>query len=150
PIARDCRVLWIDAETGKELGKSQGQHKGSVASVCFSPDGKTIASAGQDRSVRLWEVSSGKEVWKTEVADGHNLSLGFADDGKTLWSLQNFFDKGKTATRLVLWEPATGKQRSQAVAPEGTLLGAVAPDGKVVAWAGLSSEIRWWEVATGK
>ena len=33
-----------------------------MTSVCFSPDGKTLASGSQDKSVRIWNVDSGQEI----------------------------------------------------------------------------------------
>jgi WD40 repeat protein len=43
-------------------------HTDGVTSVAFSPDGKTLASGGKDRAVRLWEVATGKE---TAIFKGH-------------------------------------------------------------------------------
>ena len=37
-------------------------HDGEVYCACFSPDGSTIVSGGQDNTVRRWDVQSGKQI----------------------------------------------------------------------------------------
>ena len=59
-------------------------HTGKVNAVAFSPDGKTLASGGDDRTVKLWDIQTG-ELKRTLV--GHVAEVGtvfFSRDGKTL------------------------------------------------------------------
>ncbi len=53
----ECAVLAIDTATGKELGRLEGHH-GYVASLAFAPNGKMVASGGEDGSVVVWDVTA--------------------------------------------------------------------------------------------
>jgi WD40 repeat protein len=59
---------------------------GAFLSVTFSPDGQRLASGGQDKAVRLWNMKSGKE---SQTLLGHNgpvRSVAFSADGKKVAS----------------------------------------------------------------
>ncbi|CAD8214704.1 unnamed protein product [Paramecium octaurelia] len=44
------------------MGSKLDGHSRAVYSICYSPDGTTLASGGQDKSIRLWDVKSGQEI----------------------------------------------------------------------------------------
>ncbi len=74
--------------------------EGMVLAVAISPDGKTLASSGEDRMIRLWEVATGGPLaqWQGHEAsvlslawmpDGHRLISGAADGVLKVWNLRD-------------------------------------------------------------
>jgi WD40 repeat protein len=74
-----------DAEKGQDPLILKG-HKDVVRSVSFSPDGKRIASASFDQSVKVWDAETGKELPTLKGHFWEVWGVAFSPDGKRLVS----------------------------------------------------------------
>ena len=90
-------VMW-----SAELQKLEG-HTSSVRAVAFSADGSLLASTSDDRTVRLWNPSTGQEVQKLAGHTDWVRAVAFSADGSLLASA--------SADQTVrLWNPSTGQE----------------------------------------
>jgi WD40 repeat protein/tRNA A-37 threonylcarbamoyl transferase component Bud32 len=143
PQPGEVRV-W-DAASGVEVLRLKG-HTFWVTSVAFSPDSKSLASAGADRTVRVWEVPSGKE---TLTLRGHGdwvRGVAFSPQGDRLASAG-----GDQVVRV--WDTATGRETLVLRGHTQPVLAvAFSPDGKRLASAAGNSvnpgEVRIWDATT--
>lgn len=109
--------------------KPTGGHLHSaVKSIAFSPDGKFLASAADDRTIRLWDVSTGKQI---RVLTGHTLPVNlvsFAPDGKSIAS-------SSSDGTVRVWEVGTGRELLKMVHGYPVKALAFSPDGQLLAAA---------------
>src|SRR5262249_55153025 len=131
-------------------------HGGLVLGVASSPDGRRLASCGEDKTVRVWEAATGQEVLGLRGHVDMSLCVAFSPDGRRLASC------GRDAT-IRLWDaiPLQGDEAHQEVLTlhqdTGEVWGmAVSPDGRRIASAGQAAPglpdapVRIWDVPTGR
>ncbi|MBD2415501.1 caspase family protein, partial [Nostoc calcicola FACHB-3891] len=127
----------------QEQNRLEG-HSNFVYSVAFSPDGKTIASASADNTVKLWNAATGKEIITLKGHSNYVYSVAFSPDGKTIASA------GADNT-VKLWNAATGKEIITLKGHSNWVNSvAFSPDGKTIASASADNTVKLWNAATGK
>lgn len=90
----------------KEIYDRNFVHTDTINSVRFSPDGKKIVTGSSDRTIRLWDFASQKEL---SVFRGHTAavtSVAFSPDGRQIIS-------GSMDNTIRLWDVASGKELRQ-------------------------------------
>src|SRR5262249_37365925 len=87
-------------------------HKGSVLALAFSPDGRQLGSGGNDTSVRLWDVATGRQLNCFVEHDGPVSAVAFSN-------LNSFLASASWDGTIRLWNVRTGEQVSCLKAHQG-------------------------------
>ncbi|NJM20964.1 MAG: PQQ-binding-like beta-propeller repeat protein [Richelia sp. SM1_7_0] len=121
-----------------------GGHANWVNAVSFSPNGKMLASASSDNTVKLWNSETGKEI---RTLTGHIKvvqGVSFSPNGKMLVSVSS--DR-----TIKLWDAYTGKLIKTLTGHTDSVNGiSFSPDGKTIASASGDNTVKLWNTNTGE
>jgi hypothetical protein len=133
-------------------------HKGAVTAVTFSPDDRLLASASADKTVKLWDVMSGKVVRTLEGHTDRVTGIAFSPDGTLLAAAAGNHLESNGAVHV--WNATTGQLVYNLRGhPHCVWNVAFSPDGKRLASAGGQSymragkspgEVKIWDLRTGQ
>jgi WD40 repeat protein len=115
-------------------------HGAALTSAAFSPDGMRVVTASADKTARLWDVDSGRQI---NVLEGHTSEVtmaSYSPDGASVVTAS----RDRTAR---VWDAASGAQIAVFAGHEGDVTSAVfSPDGYFVLTASADKTVRLWHV----
>jgi WD40 repeat protein len=122
----------------------RGHRGGGIQCMVLSPDGRLIASGGEDSPIRIWDSATGAEL---KILRGHTdevCALTFSPDGKRIVS-------GSMDKTIRVWNVSSGEELMTLRGNDATVSAVTfSPDGKQIASASWDDNtIRIWDAQTG-
>ena len=119
-------------------------HDREVTSTCFSPDGSQVVSGSKDKTVRIWDAKTGKNI---QTLNGHADAVTcvcFSPDGSQVVS-------GSEDKTVRIWDAKTGKNIQNFIAHD-TYITAIdfSPDGEFIATGCNDNSMKIWNSSNGK
>jgi len=115
-----------------------------ISTIVISPDGQTLASGSDDKTIKLWNLKTGKLL---RTLTGHKekvTSLVFSPDGKTLVS-------SSLDNTIKLWNVQTGKLNRNLTGHSSAVISiAISPDGKTLSSSSYDKTLRLWNLSNGR
>jgi WD40 repeat protein len=126
------------------LERTLTAHTKNVHSAPISRDGRFLASASSDQTVKFWEIESGRELKSFSGHTGDVNTVAISPDGQLLAS-------GSDDKTVRIWEVSAGRELYNLAGHTGFVQGvAFSPDGKLLASVSYDKTVRLWNPAREK
>ncbi len=110
--------IWNSENLDKRLEWSA--HDGTIYDITLSPDGEKLATGGEDKLIRLWDLVDGKQLKQIEAHSAPVMSLAFKPDGTAIAS-------GAADQELKIWDIKTREQKNLVIGHPGNIASIVWP-----------------------
>jgi WD40 repeat protein len=118
-------------------------HTKGILGCAISPDGRLVATASKDRTLRVWDLARGEQIQVLSAHSDWVRACVFSPDSSWLVSAS----RDRT---LRVWDSDSWQERAVLVGHDDSVWGcAVAPGGESIISAGKDGTLRAWEPATG-
>lgn len=152
--------VWVWNILGQEVAKMEYDKSVSVSSVAFSSDGKWLAAGSWDKTARVWDATTGREISRV-THEGRVVVVTISPNDRYVAS-------GDVKGTVKVWEPATAREVFQIPSVRMVSSIAFSPDSRLLAvgegvfprdgWfifrygpsEGKASAVTVWEIATGR
>ena len=126
----------------QELFATLKGHSHYVYSVSFSPDGQVLASGSVDKTIKLWDVGSRREIATLKGHSDWVLSVSFSPDGQVLAS-------GSDDKTIKLWDVGSRREIATLKGHSNSVWSvSFSPDGQVLASGSRDNTIKLWDVGS--
>jgi WD40 repeat protein len=141
--AQTGAVIW-DAQTGRPLCAPLRHRSSRLLHCAFSPSGEVLATAAEDRTVRLWNGHTGEAIGEPLIHSDFPLKITFRSDGRRLAS-------ASMDGTIRIWSVPEGKLVLGPLRHSGICwVAAFSPDNRWLLSASSDSTAQLWDAATGK
>jgi WD40 repeat protein len=119
-------------------------HSNYINALAISSDGQTLVSGSADKTIKIWNISTGQEVHTLKGHSNYVNALVISSDGQTLVS-------GSADKTIKVWNISTGKE-IRTLKGHSNYVNAlvISPDGQTLASGSADQTIKIWNISTGK
>jgi WD40 repeat protein/tRNA A-37 threonylcarbamoyl transferase component Bud32 len=144
PYTPEALSVFQEARAADALVFAMTGHTDRVRSAVFSPDGSRMVTASYDKTARIWDAATGREI-RLPIAHADRLTCAaFSPDGTRIVT-------GSVDTSARIYDPATGQTMAVLTGHADRLTTAVfSPDGLRVLTASSDKTARIWDAMTGR